>query len=453
MKHIKSIFVAALTLLCVNTNAQQVDFSNPAYAKWGATTQERETNMHNNSYLRAAVTNGDYNEAARLFNLLATAVPEATDAIFARGIAIYRKKSDLAKSLSDKKMFVDSLMIVYDLRAKYYGDHETRGTAYILDAKARDFFKYNKMDRAGLREVFKAMIAANGDKADAQLVATYFQNLCDDYGVDEVMSSEVLSEYERLAPYFAKLTGDNAKFNEQFNSLFIQSGAATCEDLERLFSAQIEADPTNADLLSKVVAIMGRNKCQSPYYYTVVENLYELKPNSASAMALAATFQAKGEYDKALKYLKDALATEQDIEEQEALNARIAVVSLALNDMSAAYASARASLNTDDGTIKDNGIALFVIAQCYANAAGRCEGFEGQATYWVAYETMAKAIANFSSEESDYKEVARRIINTYPQYYPMEEEYFMRDLKEGSPYTIKCGIANGIKTTVRKGTK
>ncbi len=448
MKKIKLLLVMAFVAVGFAAQAQ-IDFNDPRYEKWGPDAATREANMLNSTYLREAIENKNYTEAARLFNVLSTQCPSASEAVFARGIVLYKARIARAKTLSEKKQMVDSLMNVHDLRLKYHSDHPTRGTDYILDSKARDYYNYMRNDRAGLREVFKSAIDASGENADPQLVYLYFQNLCEDYKMDEVMADEVMNEYDRLTPFFENLTGDNSKLRDDFTTIFSVSGVATCENLESIFATKLSADPNNAEILGKAVKLMNRLKCNTPFYIATAEKLYSVEPTSQSAMVLAAVFQKEGDYEKAAKYLRDALEAEQDVEEREALYARIALIEMAANRMAAAATAARESINTPDDTKADNGIAYFVLAQCYAAAAAGCPGFAGQTAYWAAYDTMSLALANFTADEAEYRDVAQQSLNAYPSYFPSQEDCFFNELSNGDSYRVTCGAASGVNTTVR----
>ena len=50
-------------------------------------------------------------------------------------------------------------------------------------------------------------------------------------------------------------------------------------------------------------------------------------------MFLAQAFQSKGDYAKAIKYLNEALAVEQDPAERQLLLVRIALIDLVANDI------------------------------------------------------------------------------------------------------------------------
>ena len=154
----------------------------------------------------------------------------------------------------------------------------------------------------------------------------YFSNLCDDYrNTDEVMPDEIIAEYDRLTPFFEKNPAA-AEYKSQFDAAFGLSGAASCENLERLFKGKLAAAPDDEALLAQAVALMSRAKCDGDFYFTLAEKYYAVKPSSETAMFLAQAFQSKGDYAKAKKYLNEALDVEQDPAERQKLLVRIALI-------------------------------------------------------------------------------------------------------------------------------
>ena len=442
MKNVKFLLSAACALFACSALAQ--DFSDPKYAIWGDTPEERQQNILNSNFLKESCDNKDYNAAAHYLKELLDKCPKASENTFVRGITLYKNKINRAKSLDEKNMYVDSLMLIYDLRNEYFGDHAKRGTAYILDRKAREYLTYKPNDRKGIRETFRAAIEAGGDNADPETVVVYFSNLCDDYkNTDEVMPDEVLAEYERLEPFFAKHP-EAAEYKSQFDAAFGLSGAASCENLEKLYRAKLEAAPDDEALLAQAVGMMSRAKCDGDFYFSIAEKYYEMKPSSETAMFLAQAFQNKGDYAKAQTYLNEALAVEQDAAERQKLLVRIALVGLVANDIPNAASAARQArdLNPEDG------VPYFVLAQCYASSAAACGGFAGQATFWAAYDTMAKAVELLPSD-SEYLEHAKTSLSAFRNRFPSSEECFFNELQEGARYTVNCGTAAGVSTTVR----
>ncbi|MDE5708598.1 MAG: enzyme of heme biosynthesis [Alistipes sp.] len=443
MKKVKFLLVAACSLFAVAAMAQQ-DFSGPEYAQWGDTPEEREKNILNSNFLKESYNNKDYNAAAYYFQELINSCPGASVATYQRGANVYKNKINRARSMAEKNMYIDSLMLVYDLRLQYFGNSPRQGAAFILDQKAREYLTYRAGDRAGIRDAFRAAIEAGGAATNPETLVAYFSNLCDDFkNTDEVTPDEVIAEYGRLAPYFGENAGE---YKAQFDTVFGKSGAASCEALEKIFRVKLEAEPDNEALLAQAVGLMSRPqlKCNSDFYLAIAEKYYEMSPSSESAMSLAQAFQERRDYSKATRYLNEALAVEQDPAEQQRLYVRIGLVELLANHLQSAAAAARSArdLNPEDGE------PYFILAQCYGLSAAQCEGFTGQAVFWVAYDTMAKALELLAAD-SDYVAPARSSLASYRNRFPTSEECFFNEAKEGSRYTVSCGLAAGQSTTVR----
>ena len=442
MKNVKFLLSAACALFAVAAMAQQ-DFSDPKYAVWGDTPQEREQNILNSNFLKESLDNKDYNAAAHYLKELLDKCPKASQNTFVRGITLYKNKIARAKSIAEKNTCTDSLMIVYDLRNEYFGDHPKYGTPYILDRKAREYLMYKPADRKGIREAFRAAIEAGGDNTDPETVVAYFSNLCDDYrNTDEVMPDEIIAEYDRLTPFFEKNPAA-AEYKSQFDAAFGLSGAASCENLESLFSKKLADAPDDEALLYQAVTLMSRANCDSDFFFTIAEKYYEIKPSSEIALFLAQGFQNRSEFDKAMKYLEEALSVETDPAEKEKLYVRVGMIGLNTKNYAAAMDAAKEVKNLNP----ENGFAYFIQSQCYA-ASANCSEIKCQACYWAAYDSMSQAVSLLGSEP-DILKVAESMMNSYRQAFPTKEECFFAELSNGARYTITHGFANGVTTTVR----
>ena len=148
MKSIKTILTVVLATVCISGYAQ--DFSDPRYAKWGDTPEQRRENILNSTFLKESIDNRDYAAATGYLKALVEKCPTASENIYVNGIRLYKNKIARAKTVAEKKGYVDSLMWVYDLRNQYFGSHPKRGTVYILDRKARELLTYDQSDRAGI---------------------------------------------------------------------------------------------------------------------------------------------------------------------------------------------------------------------------------------------------------------------------------------------------------------
>ncbi|MEG2239537.1 MAG: enzyme of heme biosynthesis [Alistipes sp.] len=441
MKNIKLLLAVALAFVGVATMAQ--DFSQPQYAKWGETAEDRKSNLLTSNFLKESCNNRDFNTAAKYLNILIKNCPDASVYIYSRGATIYKNKINAAKSMEEKDMYVDSLLLMYDMRAQHFGNHPTQGLAYILNRKAHEYLSYKPNDRAGIRKVFLEAMNAAGENADLQTVLIYFSNLCEDYkNTDQITPEALIAEYDRLTPMFVG-DSDAVEAKKQFDACFGMSGAANCDNLEKMFRSRLEATPNDAVLMGQAFSLMSRAGCTSDFYFSVAEKYYKIKPTSETALFLAQSFQNKGDYDKSTKYLGDALATEKNPVEREKLLIHICMVEYISNDIPSALSAARQARDLNP----QNGIAYFVIAQCYASSA-QCTGLVGQAVYWAAYDTMSQAVSLLPNDSS-YLPTAKTMLSAYRSRFPNSEECFFNELKEGSRYVVSCGYASGVATTVR----
>ncbi len=445
MKSIKVLLSAAFAVVSMTAVAQ--DFSDPQYANWGETPDERRENIVNSQFLKESIDNQQYDLASGYFKTLVAKCPTASQNIYVNGIKLYQKRIAKSKTLAEKKANVDSLMWAYDLRNQYFGSHAKYGSAYILERKARELLTYNQSDRAGIRKVFteaiEAAVAKNG-VAGSELVAIYFKNLCDDYVNEEVEADLILAEYERLSPMFTDATEEDKKNKEQFETAFGLSGAANCENLERLFSKKLSENPDDVAVLSQAVALMSRANCESDFFFQTTEKFYQVQPSAETALFLAQAFQNKKEFDKAKLYLHEAIKVEENPAEKVKLYVRIAVVELAAQNFVESAAAAKEAIAIEP----ENGYAYFILAQTYALGNNGCSGLAKDATFWAAYDMMSKAVS-LLDEQPDVKADAQKFMATYRNFFPTAEECFFNELKEGSAYTVGCGTARGEKTIVR----
>ena len=439
MKKMKFLLSAALALTGFVAVAQ--DLSGEAYAMWGETVEERQENILKNSFLKESLQNRDYNAAAGFFNELVAKVPSAAESIYQRGEQIYINKFSRAKTRAEQVQAFDSMMVVYDLRLQYFGQ-TPESKAKILDRRARQYAKFNKKDREGLREAFQEAIAADVEGSNPDLYETivhYFKGLCEDYENDEVYPDVVIAEYDRLSPLFDGYTpSGDADFRSQFETLFGTSGVASCENLETLFAKKLAGNPDDLDVLNQAVALMSRANCTSDFFFEVTERQYKQAPSANTAIYLAQAFQGKGDFAKATDYLREALKVETDERSRENLLVQLGMVELAQSHVSAArdVANELREINAE------NGYSYFILAQCYA-AAGCQEAF------WAAYDTMKQAEERF--DDADLKDKARSLAVAYAGRWPQanDEKFFMEGITAGSTYTITCGAASGVRTTVR----
>ena len=449
MKRVKLFIGLAFALVVGSASAQ--DFSDPQYAKWGETVEQRKDNILASQLLKEELANRNFNLAAKYLQQLLEQCPTASENTFARGITLYKNKINRARSLSEKNVYVDSLLLLYDLRLQHFASHPQRGKAYILDRKAREHLTYREADREGVRNNFElaisAQVEANGT-ADPALVAIYFKNLCDDYANDVVDAMTIVNAYESCAKYFENIDESQMESKNQFEASFSTSGAASCENLQKIFEPKIAATPNDEALLAKAFQLLAKANCNSDFFVSVSEMYYAVKPQSDIAMMLAQVFQNKKEFAKANRYLREALAHETVADEREKLLTRIGIIEMASGNYLEAIKNFKESINVDD--TDDDGLALYFLAQCYVTGTSNCTTeLSKLSVYWVAYDFVQKSIPLLEVTDASLAEKAKQLAKSYRSAFPTAEECFFAELKEGATYTVDCGLVKGMTTKVR----
>jgi len=420
MKAVKLFIGLAFALVAGSASAQ--DFSDPQYAKWGETPEQRKENILASTFLKEELNNRNYNQAAKYLQQLLQNCPAASENTFVRGVTLYKQKVNRAKSLAEKNTYVDSLLLLYDIRLQYFGAHPKRGKAYILDRKAREHLTYREGDREGIRKDFETAIAAqvevNGT-ADPELVAIYFKNLCDDYTNDIVDAMTIMNAYDANAKYFENIEESKAEFKNQFETCFGMSGAASCDNLQKIFEPKIAASPNDEALLAHVFQLMAKANCESDFFLSVGEMYYGVKPQSSVAMLLAQVFQNKKDFEKANKYLREALANETVVEEREKLLFRIGMLEMTANRYAEAVKAFNESINVDD--TDDDGLAIYFLAQCYVAGAKECStNLSKHSVYWVAYDLVQKALPLLEVTDAAVAANAKTLLTAIVRYSQLQ---------------------------------
>lgn len=439
--YLKLALVLAITSLSTAVFSQSY-LENP---NWGATVEERQANALTFNFFTDNYNNNNYDIAVPYLKELLVKAPKASQNIYVYGINIYKNKIAKATSLDQKKGYIDTMMLLYDKRIENFGDHATRGKGYIMSFKARDYLTYNPADREGIIKLFSEAIAENGDEVEPDILLIYFKELTDDYKADNIEADFLLNEYDRLIVLFDKDSNpEKEEAKKAFESYFISSGAANCDNLEQLFGAKIAANPSDLELLDKAVALLSRGNCKGDFFLSVAEKFYVLKPSSNTAMVLAAGFEEKKDFAKALKYLREAVANETDPATKSNLCVRIAGSELGAGNARTAADFAKQALTINP----DNGYAQLILAQAYAaGASTACSDFARQSAFWLVYDTLAEARRMLSGDDNQIKGIDAQL-SSLRQNFPTKEECFFRGLEDGTAYNVGCGWISG-RTAVR----
>ncbi len=440
------LFLLLGMIMITGVTSAQTNYNDPAFARYGETAEEREANHKIYSYFNEEYAIKNYAGASAHIKTLLTSAPQIHQNLYIKGAMVYKNLASRAKTLDARAKYVDSLMIIHDLRIKYYGSDAKRGTHYILGEKIKDNLKYAPGNTQDIITLVDGAVTSQAAKLDIKIYPIYFKYIVDKYLADEVETELLLGEYEKLTTATdANLVSTEAKEDVKgtIESLLIQSGAASCENLEKIFKPQYIASPNDIELLSKIVSRLSRGKCTSDFQLEVAEKLYSIEPTAVAAAGIASAYEQKGDIDKAIQYYSEAVEKETDNKAKASYSLGAASVCLVGNKISDAIKFAQKTIQID----KEEGLAYFILAQAQAQGTGGCSNFNKKAAFWIVVDNLVRA-RNLVPE--NYVDQINSSISTYSSYFPTHEDVFFEEekIEVGGRYTVSCGLVRGT-TTVR----
>lgn len=413
--------------------------------RYGADPAAREQNVRILNFFGDAYKAKDYNLATVYLKQLIQDAPKAGQNMYIRGIEIYKAKAAAAQTKEDRRMYVDSILWVYDKRIEAFGEHPTRGEVYLKGEKAKLFLTLMPADRERLFQLFREALDPK-HPFDVGLGVVYFNSAVESFRLDDITPEELILTYEKLSERLEKEQSPEAKEAiKTVDDLFATSGAANCETVEKIYKPKYEADPENAQLVETILSLLQRGQCSSDFYLTMLEKYYKVNPKPEVAVQLASIFQEKKDFTKAMEYLRVGITNETDPAKKANFMLQAAGMTLSSGSYREAADFARQALEQDP----NSGLAYFLLASAYAGGSGSaCSDFDRQTAFWLIVDNLVQARKLLPADDPQQTNISQMISN-YSANFPKTEETFMRDLNPGDSYTVNCGWISG-RTTVRE---
>ncbi|MCW3807725.1 tetratricopeptide repeat protein [Plebeiibacterium marinum] len=397
-----------------------------------------------------------YDYTVESWNYMFTNCPDAGVRIYSDGIKLYEHYYKVAQTPQRKAEVVDTIMMIYDQRIKYYGNHPKYPEGWILGRKALDMVKYRRGNLEDMKEaygLFKSSFDMMGDRSEDvvlfNLLKTSLSLLA--YGDIEgmVFLNDFLSVSVLLEKQIAVSGGDDKlrkeKVRDGCEELLVKSGVGDCGSMIPFLQDQYQVDEENSENVTRVLGLMEKLNCtESDLYYTVVEKNYNLNPSSKSAYQLAKMFVKKEEFEKARDYYKEAIEIAAEASDKSVYYYELAVLTFAqFKDYPMAKDLAQKSISLKG----DWGKPYLLIGNIYAAASknyGKDE-FERSTVYWAALDKFLKA----RGVDSSCVDEANEQISLYSQYIPDKESGFFHGLTEGDSYRLGEWINEVTKVRYR----
>ena len=424
------------------------------------------------------LNNKDYATAYESWKTIFNEFPVARVDTYTNGVKLLteliKKESDPAK----KEAYIQELLSIYDQEIKYIDKLQAitktkLSAGQLLGKKALAYMQYYKDAPVDtMYNMLAKSVEMEKGMSEYAVTERFMKYSALKYKQDKSHSEQIIDDYlnasiyivEVLDKYHDNIERSEKKYQEEGNprdslnaiaygkmidasrisksnidAYFINSGAASCEDLSKIYAPTLEANKENIEYLNKVLSVMSMLKCTNEdTYLTAAEYALAIEPTAKAAMGCGYRYYKKGEIDKAIEFFDQAIELEASITTKAELCYKVGLIQYSLNN----YAKARAYANKALSFNSKYGQPHILIAQCYgaANKWSEDDLMNG-CTYFLCLDRLDRAKA----VDPSVKREADKLFAIYSKHTPKIEDLFMRGYEAGKVINIGGWINESTK--------
>lgn len=369
---------------------------------------------------------------------------------------LYKKETDTNK----KKLYIDTLMMLYNQWVMAFGNDPTMGEGFILGRKGIELLNYSPNEIEKAYKIFEKAFNLSKGQSEPAVLFNYFFTLVRHTTQNNLDNSKIFEVYDEIYVIIEenkKNIKQNIEFNPadkqrlerqlaSFESSMTNINAifeplATCENLENIYGKKFKANPANKEMLERLISAFDRKNCTSQLYYDASEALYRLSPTAESAFALARMYFRLEDFTKAISFSNEVLKLSTD----NNLKADVYLMLTEIYRIQRNFPASRTNALRAAELRPNDGRPYMIIGDLYAASAAMCPGdkIASKAIFWAALDKYIKAR---NADESIASQVNTRISNVTRQF-PSTEDLFFHGHKKGDTFKVECWI-NEV-TTIR----
>ena len=261
--------------------------------------------IRNYTLYRESYDQKNYLEAFPYWRMVYAECPRVRKSIYIHGANMYKfytTKAINKKEISLANSLIDTLMMVYDQRVKWYPSDKAR----ILGYKANDLMRFKRKDPEYMKKVYdysSQAIKLKGNFASKANLATYMSATLALFQQNIITDQEVVENYARsIGIIDAQLekkpdSEELDQLKEQIGTNFANSGAASCKSLISLFTPQFKKNPGDVTVLKKIIFWLGNTDCTDSDLFLHANIAFNKKEPSANlAYHIAQLYNKRGNY-------------------------------------------------------------------------------------------------------------------------------------------------------------
>ncbi|MGA1665736.1 MAG: tetratricopeptide repeat protein [Bacteroidia bacterium] len=431
-----------LSLISTQKVLAQADCSK----KWGVDSVQTIQNI---SLYREFYKQKNFSAALEPWRYVFEQAPCSREQTHIDGIVMFKDRLKAQKDSSLRTPLIDTLMLIYDARAKYF----PKSASNALGRKALDMLEFIPGQNQRIREAFEEAVRSGGQATEPFVLGYYFKVAIKEFKGGALTQTQIFELYNQLAG-IADANMANPSLDSTKRLRFAENKAAldadlsisvieNCEQILENFEAKFAEGNTDKSLRDLIYNQLRIKNCKdSEFYEKVAISKFADDPQPALGIELARRFHKSSRSKEADTYYQQALQLVTD----DSVKAQYTMDYAALFSEDKQYDKARDLALQAQALRPTWGKPLIFIGNLYAASYNVCGGgIAAQAVYWAAVDKFKQA-ARINPE---FQAECDQLISKYSGYFPKKETLFFNNppYKGGDAYRVGCWIQES--TSVR----
>ena len=387
-----------------------------------------------------ALNSQNYEAARTPHKWLLSNAPKLNTAIYINGEKIYKGLADKESDPAKKQAYVDSLMLIYDLRVENCGEE-----GKVLNRKAYAAYKYNIRQKGKLPEImdlFDQAFALNGNGVDYYMLVPFMSTVKYNAKFQKNLSEDqILERYDKIMTVIDHKIANGEKVDKlkdyrgKIDGMLYEIVDINCDFVRSNMGPKFKENPSDIKLAKKIFKFMLDGKCtDDPLWLEAGKTVLESEPDFGLAKNLGLKCKAEKNFECAEAYFNQALELAEDGAQKSEIYIELGI----LDEKEGRLAAARQKYNMAINAGGNNTEAFNRIGYMYYSSFDRCKGGEDvvkdRAVFLVAFDKFQKAGNT-------------KMMNAAREQFPSGEEIFTYNYEKGAAISVSCWINEN--TTIR----
>jgi len=436
----KNVFFGlALMMSSLSASAQCSDY------KWPQDQAKAEKYV---DAFKAAIKEQNYKGATAGLQWMMANAPQWHSDLYVAALDTYDKLAGQELDPATKQGYIDSLLLIYDLRIKSCGDEMN-----VLNRKAFSANKYNGPNKDKAKDVlaiFDKTFEVSGNNVFDNNLLAYMDVIKANADAKTLNEEQIIQRYNKLTEVIESKvkraeeqnkSADIEKYKKVLGAIDVRLAKVVkinCAFVKKVFEPKFKANPNDAAMAKKIYQFMLADKCtDDPTWLEAAEVLHKAAPDFGVTKELCSKYIQNKNFDKANPLVAETQAKATTPSEKAWVDLLKGDIECQKGNRPAARDLYKQALVSDPAS-KD---AYEKMGDLYSSSAGDCSKTPGSAeeklVYIAAYQQYFKA-ANIEKCQLTLTK------------YPTAAELQKANWKAGEVKKLACWIDESVTVKARK---